>query len=271
MKTGHNHSLKIISVSILGFFAAVILVIIAADLYYLSIKDIGAADIYRIVTSEQSIRSLKMSIQTSLITLLLVILTAVPSGYALSRYRIPGYYFLNSIVDVPIVLPPVVVGVSLLAFFGFGWGASISAFLKGVDISLNSWIGIVMCQYLIAVSYCIRSVKSAFDDVGEKYEQVALTLGSGPLRTFFKVSIPLAGNGILAGSVMAWARAVGIFGPLMAFVGTGPEVQVMPTSIWLELSTGQIEESIVLALIMILLAGCALTVVHWVAPGKDIL
>ncbi len=163
------------------------------------------------------------------------------------------------------------VGISLLAFFGFGFGADINAFLDGYDISLSSWIGIVMCQYLIAVSYCIRTVKSAFDDVGEKYEHVALILGCTPIKAFFKVSIPLAGNGIIAGFVMSWARAIGIFGPLMAFVGTSSEVQVMPTAIWLELSTGNIEASIMMALVMIMLAGAALTFVHWIAPGKDIL
>lgn len=271
MKTGQLHTLKVLCIGVLGVFVAMVLIIVAADIQYLWLKRKGISDVIALLSDQQVARALSLSLKTSIMTLVLVILTSVPAGYALSRYRIPGYYILNSIVDIPIVLPPVVIGISLLAFFGFGIGADISAFLDGFNISLSSWIGIVMCQYLIAVSYCIRTIKSGFDDVGEKYEHVALTLGCTPIKAFFKVSIPLAGNGIIAGSVMSWARAIGIFGPLMAFVGTSPDVQVMPTSIWLELSTGNIEASIIMALVMILLAGMALTIVHWIAPGKDIL
>ena len=126
-----------------------------------------------------------------------------------------------------------------------------------------------MGQFLVSISYCIRAAKASFDSINRDYENVALTLGGSPWQVFRHISLPLAGNGLIAGSVMAWARAIGVFGPLMVFVGTGPRVQVMPTQMWLELSIGNIEASLTIAIMMIVIAGTALAVVHKLTPGKE--
>jgi len=169
---------------------------------------------------------------------------------------------VGMLVIVPIFLPPVVVGVSLLAFFGFGFGSEIKHALNGAGISLVSWIGIVMCQYVICMSYGIRSVKAAFDISIQGLEEVAYTLGCSQWQAFWKISLPLARPGVIAGCILVWARGIGVFGPLMVFVGTGPRVQVMPTMMWLELSVGNIEVSLAIALIMLVMAGLGLAVVH---------
>jgi len=166
------------------------------------------------------------------------------------------------------VLPPVVIGLSLLAFFGTPAGATIKSALKTGNWSMVSAIGIVLCQFLVSVSYAIRATKASFDSVDRQLEQVALSLGCSRLRAFRKVTLPLARNGLIAGSVMAWARAIGVFGPLMVFVGTGPRVQVMPTTMWLELSIGNIEVSLAIALVAVFMATAALAIVHRLAPGK---
>lgn len=95
-----------------------------------------------------------------------------------------------------------------------------------------------------------------------------MSLGCSQWGAFWRVTIPLASNGIIAGSVMAWARAIGVFGPLMVFVGTSPRVMVMPTAIWLELSVGNIEVSLAVALVMLGMSGAALVVVHWLASRR---
>ena len=125
-----------------------------------------------------------------------------------------------------------------------------------------------MGQFLVSVSYCIRAVKASFDEVDKELEDVALTLGCTPFQCFRRITMPLAVNGLIAGCVMAWARAIGVFGPLMVFVGTSVRVQVMPTAMWLELSIGNIEKSFVIALIMVAIAGMALVLVHWLVPGR---
>ena len=138
-----------------------------------------------------------------------------------------------------------------------------------MEISLVSGMGIVLCQYLVSISYCIRSVRTGFDGIDPRLEDVAHTLGCTQWQVFWKVSLPLAKNGIVAGCIMAWARGIGVFGPLMVFVGTAPRVRVMPTTMWLELSIGNVEVSLALALIMLIMAMGALVVVHVIAPGGD--
>ena len=260
--------LAIATLGFLALFVLIILVLVASDVHYLVDKKISLGEVWRILTSTDVLAAIRMSILTSLTTLALVILFSVPAGYALSRYRFRGHAVVNAIVDVPIVLPPVVIGVSLLAFFATPLGEMIKAGLKGAGWSLVSGIGIVLCQFLVSISYSIRATKASFDSVDRGLEHVAMSLGCSPGRAFWRVSLPLARNGLIAGSVMAWARAIGVFGPLMVFVGTSPRVMVMPTTVWLELSVGNIETCLAVALVMLAMAGAALFVVHWLAPGR---
>jgi len=254
---------------LLAVFVIVITGLIISDLTYLAVKKVGWEQAAALLGQRRIVFAMRMSVATSLTTLALVMLTAVPIGYALSRLRFPGKSIVNTIVDVPIVLPPVVTGISLLAFFSFGIGDPLKRMLETFHLSLVSGLGIVLCQYLMAVSFCIRSAKTAFEGVDQGLENVAQVLGCSEWQAFMRVSLPLARNGLVAGSVMAWARAIGVFGPLMVFVGTGPGVLVMPTTLWLELSIGNIETSVCIALIMLLMAGAALTVVHRLAPGGN--
>jgi molybdate transport system permease protein len=260
--------LSVIALCFLGLFVVIVLALVAADVAYLGVRKLSLSEVWGILASADVSAAIRRSVVTSLITLALVILFSVPVGYALSRYRFPGHALVDTVVDVPIVLPPVVIGVSLLAFFGTPLGNSIKQLLRaGTGWTLTSAIGIVLCQFLVSVSYSIRATKASFDSVDRRLEHVALTLGCSRWGAFWRVSLPLARNGLIAGSVMAWARAIGVFGPLMVFVGTSPRVMVMPTNVWLELSVGNIEVSLAVALVMLVMAGAALAVVHWLAGG----
>ena len=262
-------ALRLVSIGFLALFVLIILVLVGADVAYLVSRGLSFGDVWGILTSRSVLSAVRLSIITSLITLLLVMVFSVPVGYALSRYRFFGSAVANAIVDVPIVLPPVVIGLSLLAFFGTGIGQDIKAALhRGTGWSLVSGIGIVLCQFLVSISYCIRAAKASFDSVDRTLEHVALSLGCSPWQAFCRVTLPLAANGLIAGLIMAWARAVGVFGPLMVFVGTGPQVQVMPTTIWLELSVGNVETSLAVALVTLAMSAAALAVVHRLAPGR---
>ena len=263
--------LSAISVSMLVFCVLLVLCLLLADIFYLGEKGLSRQEMLALFTSKAILRALWVSLSTSIATLIFVTITALPAGYALSRYRFPGRALINTLVDVPIFLPPVVIGVSLLAFFGSGLGAGIRDFLEGMGISLVSWLGIVICQYVISMSYGIRSVKAAFDANTHDLEEIACTLGCSRWQAFWKVSIPLAWPGIVAGCILVWARGLGVFGPVMVFVGTGPRVQVMPTMIWLELSVGSIEVSLAIAIIMLAMVGAALSLVHLLVGDRRLL
>lgn len=262
------NAVNLLSTGMLAGFGLLIGALLFSDVAYLAFKGTSWQDVWQILISPDVINALKLSLVTSLITLVLVLATAIPIGYAVSRFRFPGHTVFNTIIDVPIVLPPVVIGISLLAFFGSPIGQGLKGMMRSMDLDIVSPIGIVVCQYLVSISYCIRTNVAAFDSVDPNLEEVALTLGCTPWQTFAKVTIPLAKNGLVAGGIIAWARAIGVFGPLMVFIGTGPRVQVMPTTMWLELSIGNIEVSLIVALISVTLAGIALTAVHHIAPGR---
>jgi len=263
--------LSAISVSMLVFCVLLVVCLLLADIFYLAEKDLSRQELLSLFTSKDILRALWVSLTTSIATLFFVTMTALPAGYALSRYRFPGRAIINTLVDVPIFLPPVVIGVSLLAFFGSGLGLEIREFLEGMGISLVSWFGIVMCQYVISMSYGIRSVKAAFDANTHDLEEMACTLGCSRWQAFWKVSIPLAWPGIVAGCILVWARGLGVFGPVMVFIGTGPRVQVLPTMIWLELSVGSIEVSLAIAIMMLAMVGAALTLVHLLVGDRRLL
>jgi len=235
-------------------FIVFISVLILADALYVDKKAV-----MMVLSSKFILHALWMSTWTSVLSTLIALLFAVPMGYALSRFRFPGHILADAVVDLPIVFPPLVVGLTLLVFFS--------------QTALGRWIqedlglefvfqpkGIVLCQFVAAASFAIRSAKTAFDDVDRRYEHVALTLGCTQWGGFRRVSLPLARNGIIAGGILTWARAFGLFGPLMIFVGSfRGRTEVLSTTIFLEQSVGNLEVALAIALLLIFVALIAVT------------
>jgi len=255
------HPLSVLSVGFACVFVLFVVTLLVADLLF---TDLGS---FREALGTPAIlAAMKLSLITSGASLLLVVLFAVPVGYALSRYRFPCHVVVETLVDLPIVLPPLVIGVSLLVFFN----TPVGRFIEGLGLRFVYTVpGIILCQFLVSASYGIRAASAAFGSVDRRLEQVALTLGCTQGGAFRRVSLPLARSGIVAGAIMAWARAVGVFGPLMIFAGSVRfKTEVMPTTIFLELSIGRIEVALAVALVMTLMATIALIAIHALAPGK---
>ncbi|MHC4717002.1 MAG: ABC transporter permease [Planctomycetota bacterium] len=261
--------LSVVTLAFLAVFVLVVLTLVVADVAYMVIGQVERGTVSKMLADSRAMagigRAIRLSVISSLLTLALVMLFSLPTGYALSRYRFPGHALVEVIVDVPIVLPPVVIGLSLLAMFGLGPGQWLK---QALGLSLTSLAGIVLCQFLVSVSYCIRAMKASFDSADVRLEQVAMSLGCTPWQAFRRVTLPLSRSGLVAGGIIAWARALGVFGALMMLVGTGPRVRVMPTAMWLELNSGNIVESLTIAMASLVMAGAALAVVHWLAPGR---
>jgi molybdate transport system permease protein len=240
------------TLSFLAIFVSGAALLIIADALYID------ADAVRTVAQSADIRhALWMSIWTSCVTVALSLLFAIPIGYALSRYRIPGHVLFDTIVDLPIVFPPLVAGLTLLVFFS---QTTIGRWIQdsGMEFVFQPK-GIVLCQFVVSASYAIRAVKSTFDDIDTRLENVALTLGCTQWGAFFRVALPLARNGIIAGGILTWARAFGIFGPLMIFVGSFPgRTQVLSTTVYLEQSVGNLEVALAVSLLLIAIALLAL-------------
>ena len=255
------NAVSIVATAFLFAYAGALVALFAADILYIDIGVFG-----EVLRSPAIRAALRLSVITSVATLFLVVLFAVPAGYALSRYRFRGKTLVDTLVDLPIVLPTIIIGISLLVFFR----TPIRRLIEGTGLRFVYAVpGIVLCQFLASASYGIRAAKAAFDSVDVRLEELALTLGCTRARAFFAVTLPLARNGITAGAIMAWAHAVGIFGPLMVFAGAvRMKTEVLPTTIYLELSIGRIEVAIAVAMLMLLLAAAALVLLRLLAGSR---
>jgi molybdate transport system permease protein len=246
-----------------ALFVTFALLLILADVLYIDWQSV-----LNIMTSGFIGHALWMSLWTSVVTVLLSVLFAIPMGYILSRFRFPGHTVVDSLVDLPIVFPPVVVGLTLLVFFTH---TPIGRWIEGAGIEfIFQPKGIVLCQFVVAASFAIRSTKSTFDEIDRRLESVALTLGCTYWGSFRRVSVPLAKNGIVAGAILTWARAFGLFGPLMIFVGSfRGRTEVLSTTVFLEQSVGHLEEALAVALLLVAVALFCLIVIRLVG-GRSI-
>ena len=235
----------------LFLFVTFIVLLIVFDVIYAENESF-----YEVLRSTPIWTAAKLSMVTSIITVIIGMFFAIPIGYALSRYRFFGHALVDSIVDIPIVFPPLIIGLSLLIFFRIGPGAWLEN--NGINFVYQP-AGIVLCQFLTSVSFGIRTIETAFNGIDTRLEHVALTLGCTQWGAFSRVSLPMARNGIIAGAILVWARAFGIFGPLMVFVGAvRMRTEVLPTTIYLEQSIGNIEVALAVSVIMIAIATIAL-------------
>ncbi len=197
--------------------------------------------------------ALKLSMVSSLISAIIATLLAIPSAYALSRLRVPFRALIDTIVDLPLVIPPLIAGIALLLFFRqSGMGQWIENHLLPVVYTQQ---GIVVAQFFIASAFAIRAVKAAFDQVNPRFEAVARSLGASGLHAFVTISLPLAKSGVIAGFIMTWARAIGEFAPIMMVAGSTPgKTNVLPISAFLNMSAGNVEAAIAIVVLMVAIA-----------------
>ena len=162
--------------------------------------------------------ALRLSLITTAIAVGVIVVLGTPTAYLLARRRFRGWTLLDTLVDLPIVLPPAVAGIALL--FTFGRNGLLGGLLgdAGVTVSFTT-TAVVLAQTFVAAPFYIRAAKSGFESVDPTLERVSLTLGEGDLRTFLRITVPLAAPALLGGIVMAWARALGEFGATIMFAG----------------------------------------------------
>ncbi|MEK7248202.1 MAG: ABC transporter permease [Chloroflexota bacterium] len=201
-------------------------------------RAIERTDLLDVISSSTVTEALRISLVTTSISLGLVIVFGTPLAYVLARYRFPGHALVDTLVDLPIVLPPAVGGLGLLMAFGRrgilgGWLDDV-----GVELAFTT-TAVVMAQTFVASPFYIRSAKAGFEAVDRDLEHVAYTLGSSRSGAFFRVAIPAAMPSLLAGAVMAWARALGEFGATIMFAGSfAGRTQTVPLAVYRSLETG---------------------------------
>lgn len=216
----------------------------------LTMNELSGFDaIYSSIHSPEIRYSTSISLITCTISALLSLWVAIPTGYLLSRFDFPGKNLIDAILDIPIVLPPLVVGICLLALFNLPPFSLIS---EWVVFEIPA---IILAQFMVACAFAVRTMRVTFDRIPERYEKVALTLGCKRSKAFYSVALPQARYGIITAFTLAWARSLGEFGPVLVFAGsTSFRTEVLPTSVFLELQAGNLKGTLVISLLMIIIA-----------------
>jgi molybdate ABC transporter, permease protein len=193
----------------------------------------------------------------------------VSIGYALARFRFPGRNLLDTILTLPMVMPPTVLGYYLLVLIGRK--GPIGAWLLdnfGINL-IFTWQGAVIAAALVAFPLVFKPARAAFENVDKQLEQAARVLGISEIGIFFRVTLPLAWRGILAGLLLAFARALGEFGATLMVAGSIPgKTQTLSISVYEAVQAGQDQLANVLVLITSLVCISVLLSANWLAPGR---
>ncbi len=243
-----------------ALYVGLVLAMLAADATYTSPRAILEA------LQRPEIRdAFQLSFLTSTITALLSIGFAVPIGYLLSRREFRGKALVDSVLDIPILLPPMVIGLSLLILFQTSPGRAVE---RIVPFTFEV-PGVILAQFCVACAFAVRTMRVTFDAIDPRREAVALTLGCSRARAFWWVVLPEAGRGVLAAGLLAWARALGEFGPVLVFAGaTRGKTEVLPSTIFLELSIGDLRAAVAVSLILVGAAVAVLIIARVFGPER---
>jgi molybdate transport system permease protein len=214
-------------------------------------------------------QAIQLSLATTLVTLALTLLGGTPLALLLARRRFPGRVLVETIIDLPVVLPPSVAGIALLVAFGrFGLlGGVLTAF--GITLPFTT-VAVIMAQLFVAGPLYIRTAIGAFGDVHRDLEDAAAVDGAGPLRIFRFITLPLAFAPLSGGAVMTWARALGEFGATILFAGNLQGItQTMPLAIYLGFEQN-LNDALTLSLLLLFISFAVLFLVRGVLRQRTV-
>jgi molybdate transport system permease protein len=250
-----DRAFKLATVSALGLLALFFVIIIVSLLTYTDWRTFGVA-----LVSRETLFAIKLSLITATITTVLAIAIAVPVAYAISKNNFVGKNLVDSLLDLPIVISPVAIGAALLVFFNTDLGSGINNHVLRFVFSVP---GIVLAQFTIVSALAVRLLKSTFDSIDLRYEQVGRTLGCNKPTAFFRIILPLAKDGLIAAIILTWARAVGEFGATVTLAGaTALKTETLPIAISLSLSSANIEGAVALIVILVVISLAALLLIR---------
>jgi molybdate transport system permease protein len=204
------------------------------------------------VLGQEPVRTaLLLSLRTSLTATFFSLLFGVPLAWLLARVPFPGNSMVRALCTLSMVLPPVVAGVAL--FFSFGRRGLFGQYLDrwlGVRLPFTTW-GVVMAQTFVSMPFLVITVEAALRQMDRRHEDAARTLGASRSYVFRRVTVPTIQPALVAGAVLAWARALGEFGATITFAGNFPgTTQTMPLATYLALETDP-QEALVLSLVLV--------------------
>ncbi len=216
-----------------------------------------------------TISAIRISLLTSAASLVAMVVVGLPVARFMSRNRFRGKGILDTVIDLPIVLPPAVAGLALL--LAFAPRSPIGAFLLQYGLILpGNIVAVIIAETFVAMPFFVRSARTAFDEINPRLEMAASTLSPSTSYSFRRVVLPLASRGLVAGAILGWGRALGEFGATLLFAGNLPGItQTMPLAIYLDLQVNIYQASLVSGILIAISFVIIVTVRH-VIGGRTI-
>ena len=251
---------RVVLMAALGLSLFVVISLLAGQLSYSGpvspLKALGEGDVRHAVY---------LSLVCATIATALGIIVAIPTAYALAKSSFRGKSIVDALLDFPIILSPVALGLSLLLLFRTSPGSWVQDHLVRFVFEVP---GIVLAQFILALALSVRVLKATFDDQDPRLEQVARFLGSTPWQSFRHVALPLARPGLLAAFILSWARVMSEFGATVTIAGAVKgKTETIPISIYLNLSSVDIEKAVALMLVLSIVSLTVLLSVRFISRG----
>lgn len=213
------------------------------------------------------IDALRLSLMTSTITTITVVIMGTPIAYVSARFSYPGKELADSLIDLPVIMPPAVAGIALLV--AFGRMGLVGHYLNsnfGISIAFTT-MAVIIAQVFVSSPFFIRQARTSFEDVDISLENAARTLGASRFYTFVHVILPIAMNGLISGAIMAFARSLGEFGATIMFAGNFQgRTQTMPLAIYTAMQ-GDLDVSLCLSIILVAFSFAVIVLVKTLTRG----
>ncbi len=245
---------------VLGVIVLTYFLLIALPITGVFLK-ISPSQVVEQLQKTEVIDAIKLSLFTSVIATVLAFILAVPTGYFMATRKFFGKPVIDTIIDLPLVLPPAVAGVALL--YAFAPKGILGPIFTQFGITIPGYtVAVIIAETFVASPFLVRSSKIAFENIDRDVLNSAKILSGSRLRVFFTITLPLSTSAVIAGMLMTWARAMGEFGATLMFAGNLPGItQTMPLAIY-TLLYSDIPAGVMLSIILIVISFSVLVCVR---------
>ncbi|MGB9855949.1 MAG: ABC transporter permease [Caldisericum exile] len=237
--------------SIAQIFLIVFVIIVVSGVSSLFLR-VNPYILLKTFKSKEFLFSLKFSLLTSSISLLISLLFSIPIAYVLSKNDFLGKEIIKDIMDIPIFLPPLVLGLAYLILFG----GKVGSLFEKIGIQfLFSPLGVVFAQFVVITPYVERNIEVVFSKISKRYEFIGKSMGLSDFEVFKKIIIPLAKDGIFTGLITGWSRAIAEFGATLMIAGaTKMRTETFPIAIFLGIASGDMDFAVSTGVLMIIIS-----------------
>ncbi|HEU5467657.1 MAG TPA: ABC transporter permease [Gemmatimonadales bacterium] len=244
---------------------ALFLALVGLPLVALVVR-VPPGDLIRRATSPLVLQALKLSVLTSATATVLVAAFGLPVAYILATRDFPGRRLLETLVELPMVIPPTVAGVGLLLAFGRAGLAGGVLSALGIEIPFTT-LAVVIAEAFVAMPFFVSTTAAGLREVEPRYREAAVTLGATPPYAFRRVLLPLAMPSLIAGGAMTWARALGEFGATITFAGNLPgRTQTLPLAVYIALQS-DVRAAVALSVILLIFSFALLLTLRSFSTG----